>query len=198
MLAHLQTLPARLMNGVGNLVLLGLAGGVIAGSVAVNALMLDKYVGGSPEARRIECLVGITHPDCPRYRAEIEKLEGDLSAMRGAREALERQLAGLRAVERAVDTVTLFETFTDPTSGREITVGTVYRKIVEATPKPEHFYCYLALGHGEAGEARNLHFYSSERDAWMSGTEAQKAGVSEATLAYARSVCRPLLIGEGA
>lgn len=193
----LEELARRAVGAAGNVVMFTMAGGVIAGSVAVNALMFDKYVAGTPEFRSLQCMVGIMQPDCPHFRREMERLKGDLASMQETRDALERQLAGLRAVENAVDQVTLFESVTDPTSGREITTGTVYRRIVETAPKPERYYCYIALGQGDAGETRNLYFYTSNQGIWMSPTEAQKAGVSAATLAFAKSVCEPLLIGGG-
>lgn len=164
--------------------------------VSLTALTLIKNFEDTPEIRTLSCAVGIERSDFPEHAAKVKRLEADLKEMIAQRESIEGQLAGLRAVETAVDEITLFESHDDPNSRLEVTVGTVYNEFVNERPTPKHHFCYINLKSGKAGESRNLHFHSASGARSISASTLRKSGVTKKTLKYARSVCKPFVIGK--
>lgn len=190
-------------SGFGNALLATTATGIAILCIGLAALYLLKHLEETPEMIKLQCLLGITHIECPTYRQDMDKLEAQKLSLEEQLEKLVKQsqkaeskLQNLRRVESSVDEVTLFATYDDPNSKLSVTVGTVYSKLVEPDTHPEYF-CYITLGMGNAGEQRNLHFYSRNGSTSLSDREIYKAGVSKDTLGYARSVCKPTLIGAG-
>ena len=177
-----------------NIALTGIAIGIASAGVGLTALYLADHIEKTPAMVKLICLVQDNY-ECPDRKAEMAALETELQRMIDDREKLEDQLAGLRRLESSVDHVTLFETVDDPNSSLTITVGTVYRKFVDAEPEPSSYFCYIDLQRGSAGESRNLHFKHSNSWADISADRLIEAGVSEATYEFAKSVCKPTLIG---
>ncbi len=163
--------------------------------VSLIALMLIKNFEDTPEIRILSCAVGIERSDCPEYSAKVKQLEADLKEMIAQRKAIEDQLAGLRAVETTIDEITLFESHKDPHGGLEITVGTVYKELVNERPKPKNYFCYINLKNGKIGESRNLHIQDPSGPRSISPLTLRQSGVSKKTLEFARSVCNPLMVG---
>ena len=162
----------------------------------LSAMTLIEHFEDTPELRVLQCAVGFERADCPEAQAEKKRLKDDLAAMTRQKDAIAGQIAGLRAVQNAVDEITLFVSHDDPHSDLEITVGTVYAEFVNAKPTPESHFCYIGLKAGKAGESRNLHFHSSSTGRRsISRAALRDAGVSRKTLDYGRKVCKPLLIG---
>ena len=177
-----------------NITLAGIAVGIASGGVALTAHYLADHIEKTPAMVKLMCLVQDSN-DCPDRKAELAALETELRRLIDEREELDDQLAGLRRLESSVDHVTLFETIDDPNSSLTVTVGTVYRKFVDAEPEPSSYFCYIDLRQGSAGESRNLHFKHSNSWADISADRLTEAGVSDTTYKFAKSVCEPTLIG---
>lgn len=184
-----------LFSALADLLLIGIASVIAGAALTLTALYLIDHMEETPATKSLQCFIGISRPDCPRYAEEITELQAELKTMIDEREALEDQLTGLRAVETAVDEITLFESHTDPVSGLEVTVGTVYTEFVKAQPSPEAYFCYLNLPLGPAGESRNLHFKGRGGEITVSSKVLKKANITARTLNYARSACKPFVIG---
>lgn len=190
-------------SGFGNALLTTTAIGITTLCIGLAALYLLKHLEETPEIIKLHCLLGISHVECPAYRHEMDELEEQKLSLEEQLQKLleqsqkaESKLHNLRRVESSVDEVTLFAAYDDPHSSLMVTVGTVYSKLVEPDSHPQHF-CYFTLGMGKAGEQRNLHFYSRNGSASLSDHDIYNAGISKDTLDYARSVCKPTLIGSG-
>ena len=124
----------------------------------------------------------------------MEALQNKLDDLTQKSNAAEGKLANLEAIETSVDEVTLFASHDDPNSSYSITVGTVYSKLIEPDMAPEYF-CYISLNQGNANEDRNLHIQNRYGPVEFDQDTLRKAGVSDATLKFARSLCAPFLIG---
>ncbi len=181
-------------SAIANTLLLAIAAAIVTSALTLTALYLTEYLEETPALKSLQCFVGFSRPDCPRYAEEMTNLKANLEAMIKERQKLDRQLAGLRAVETAVDEITLFESHIDPASGRSITIGTVYAEFVDASPAPEYHFCYINLSDGTAGENRNLYFQNRNGEITIASGTLRQAGVSRATLSYARSVCKAFKI----
>ena len=188
----------------GNALLMTVAGGVAACGIGLTALYLIEHIEETPALKSLQCFVGIPpRPDCPRYHEEMERLRIERDAVIADRDAVmveyddvQRQLAGLRAIENAVDEITLFEYHVEPDSGSTIVVGTVYREFVNEQPEPASHFCYLMLEDGDAGEDTNLWFRTSSGVVDVTPTTLRKTGITAESLEYGRSVCTPYLIGQ--
>ncbi len=180
---------------MGNALQIAVAAGMAACAVGLMALYPIKYIEETPEWVSIQCRLGIVErPECPRYGEEMNALEGELEALVAKTRAAEGKLARLKLVEDSVDTITLFDTHDDPHSDLSITVGTRYTRIVDAERAPSYF-CYINLGHGDVKEDRHLSIRNPSGDVALNRSVLRKAGVSQETLDFARSVCTPTLIG---
>ena len=173
----------------------------VTGAVGVTALGLVtltvmKHYEDTPEIKTLACALSLPRTDCPAYGAKLNRLEAEIEAMQLEKNQIEGRLSALSAIERSVDQVTLFETKTDPESGFEITVGTVYRTLTNAAPQPDHYFCYVKLENGPAGESRNLHFQVPSGPINVPASSLREAGVDADVLAFGRSVCTPFLIGK--
>lgn len=194
-----RTASSIVSNGLLALV----AATVAAGGVGLTVLYMVDHIKETPGMKTIHCFLDPSRRDCPEYDAAMKRLKTELEAMVAERNRIDAerkeiagQLAGLRAIETAVDEVTLFETHDDPNSDFDVVVGTVYKQFVESEPKPEAFFCYIELRNGEAGESRNLHFRNRFGLTSIPATTLEMEGIGEATMAFARSACKPFLIGE--
>lgn len=196
-MSYFRATVSRIALGtLANAALIGI-GAVVAGTgLALTAVTLLEYVEMTPEMRELTCFLGSEHPDCPSFGAELQSLRDEMHATRREYDRLARDRAGLAAIEASVDEITLFEGFTAPDSGRAVTVGTTYRALVGDDPRPLSYYCYVNLGNGPFGEARNLHFRNSLGFKDIDDATLRAADVTPATLEYARSVCDPFIIGE--
>ena len=183
------------LSAAANAALATVAGAVALGGIALTALYLIEAVDETPALVRLLCLAGIERADCPRHTEEMARLQAERDALQARIRAAEDDLRGLRAVDD-VDTVTFFQEHEAPDSPLTVHVGTVYDHLI-GNLAPVHHYCYIALSSGPAGETRNLHIHDSSGPVGISPDAMRAAGVTQATLAYARSVCRPFLIGEG-
>ena len=169
----------------------------VGGTVTVLvALTLIEHFEDTPEIKTLSCAFGWERPDCPDFIAERNRLQTSLEDMAREKKEIENQIAGLRAVETAIDEITLFESHEDPESGLKITVGTVYKEFVNDHPAPDSYFCYIALQEGSAGESRNLHFHGRFGPYTISESTLTQADIHADTLAFARSVCKPYLIGK--
>lgn len=176
--------------------LLSINAAVAATAIGLVALTVIQHYKETPEIKTLACGVGLPRTDCPDYANKFHRLESEIDALRDEKSGIENRLAALRAIETTVDTVTLFETKTDPSSGSEITVGTVYKNLTAVAPQPEHYFCYIKLANGPAGESRNLHFQTASGSVAVSPLSLKEAGVDAGALNFGRSVCKPLLIGQ--
>lgn len=176
---------------------------IVGGTIsALITMTLMEHFEDTPEIQTLSCIVGIKRHDCPDYHAAMDQLKAEQEALRDSikasetkRDMLEAQLAGLRAIEGAVDEITLFNNFPDPSSGTSITVGTVYKKFVDPAPQPDSYFCYINLEVGSAGENRNLQFYGPEGVIDVKDTSLKQAGLNQKALSFGKSVCKPFLIG---
>ncbi|GAB5512268.1 MAG: hypothetical protein Rhims3KO_36690 [Hyphomicrobiales bacterium] len=181
------------LSGMGNAALATLAGGVAACGVALTALYLMENIEATPATTELICLFGLGRPDCPDRMEEVAKLEGKLADLTARTRAAEGQLHSLRAVND-VNRVTFFQTFDPPSGGPEVTVGTVYSHLI-GNPAPVYHYCYIDLPDGMVGEDRYLNIHNARGPIEVSASALRAAGVSESALAFARSICRPFVIG---
>lgn len=168
-------------------------GATVAGLVA---LTLMEHFEDTPEIRSLSCAVGLPRTDCPKYGENLKRLESEIAGLQSEKGQIEERLAALSAIENAVDQITLFETKTDPRNGFGITIGTVYRNFTAANPQPEHYFCYVNLANGAAGESRNLYFQGLSGPIAVSGASLNRAGLDGGVLAFGQSVCKPFLIGQ--
>lgn len=152
----------------------------------------------------LRCWVDPYYPKCPEYpneldrlRLQLEDMEADARRLRFERDRIEQQLAGLRAIETSVDEITLFNQYDDPYSGFTIAVGTVYQKFVNRSPQPEYHFCYIRLSSGGDGTNRDFHFHSIEGARDVAESKLDRLGIGAPTMAFARSVCKPFMIGGG-
>lgn len=203
---HLLGSVSRLTFSLfGNALLISVAGGVAACGVGLTALYLIEHIEETPALKSLQCFVGVPpRPDCPRYGEEMKRLRIERDAVIAERNdviaefnGIQRQLAGLRAIENAVDEITLFEHYIEPGSGSTIVVGTVYREFVNERPEPDSHFCYINLSNGSAGENRNLYFRSPSGPLSIPTSTLRDAGVRSETLEFGRSVCVPYVIGQG-
>lgn len=183
---------SSLLQTAALLIAVGAVGAMVAG---LSAMTLIEHFEDTPELRVLQCAVGFDRADCPEAQAEKKRLKDDLAAMTRQKDAIAGQIAGLRAVQNAVDEITLFESFEDPNSDLSVSVGTVYTELVSERPTPDYHFCSIRLKKGGAGESRNLYFHGYEGRRSVSGAALRDAGVSRKTLNYGRKVCKPLLIG---
>lgn len=151
----------------------------------------------------LRCLFEPEYPKCPDRLAELAMLQAQLAALqaeaekvRQERDKIQDRMAGLVAMESAVDTFTLFSNHRDAEAGLSIVVGTRYKTLVTGVPKPEGHFCYVRLQDGAAGEERTLSFHGFSGPVKISTDKLARAEVPPATLAYGRLVCKPLLIGQ--
>ncbi|MCK5385430.1 MAG: hypothetical protein KAJ29_07600 [Alphaproteobacteria bacterium] len=180
---------------IGNALLITIAGVMIVCGIGLTTLYLIKYVDtDTPEIKTLQCMVGIVHAECPRYAQEMGDLKARLKALAQQTAQAEGKLANLRAIETAVDEVTLFSMHTTPNSKYSVTVGTVYSRLLEPDLSPSYF-CYISLDDGAARENRSLYFKNKTERIDLDSETLRKADVSAETLAFARSVCKPLIIG---
>ncbi len=190
------TASRSVISVLANALLLSIAAVIVISALTLTAIYLTDYLEETPAVKSLQCFVGFSRPDCPRYAEEMASIKADLEAMIRERELLDTQLKGLRAIETAVDEITLFESFTDPSSEMKVTVGTVYTEFVKSRPSPEAYFCYIDLPSGPAGEDRSLHFQSRRGPTTLSLETLRQADVSPVTLNYARSVCKAFEIGQ--
>ena len=178
-----------------NTALVMIAGSIGLCGVGLSALYILKYVDTeTPEIVKLQCMLGSDRLDCPNNRKEVEDLQGKLNELSKKTAEAEEKLKNLRAAEETTDTFTLFTMHKDPNSDYTVTVGTVYTQLVEPNRAPE-YYCYINLNNGAANENRNLYIWQSARPINLSTNTLRKAGVSNSTLSFAKSVCKPTLIG---
>ena len=144
------------VSTAGNVVLVTVVVGVAACALGLGALYLIDNVKETPAITKLGCLVGFNRAGCPRYDAEMQALKDKLEALVQETARAEDKLANLRAIENAVDQVTLFETHGDRDSAAYVTVATVYSRLSDPEPVPQ-YYCYIILDAGPANESR--HFY---------------------------------------
>lgn len=170
------------LSGFGSALLISAALGVALITVGVTALYVAKYAKLTPEMKTLQCLLGL-RPDCPDEMAKLRDLQ--------------EQMARLKSAEDQVDKITLFSVFTDPGSGLKVTVGTIYHKLSEPDRAPP-YYCYIDLAMA-GGVSRNLYIRSAGASDFLTLDDAtlRASGIGGETLDYARSVCQPLLIGDG-
>jgi len=159
--------------------------------VFITGLYLLKYVDPeTPEMVAMRCILGADLPECP----DTEK---EMALLRKEKAELEKKLAGLMAIEKSVDEITLFQTFSVVGSSISMTVGTVYKKLTNFDGGEEaEWFCYLSLGNGALNESRNLYFRSRQGDVSDIDMAAlSQAGVGASAFRYAKSQCKPLLVG---
>lgn len=201
----LRKISSVSLSMLASAILTAIAISIILCGVGLTALYLVRYVDmDTPEIRSLKCAIGITHPDCPQYGADMNALRDELQSLHAQKAATEQQLAelqgakskleNLRRIEDAIDSVTLFKKHRDTASGLRITVGTVYTRLVEPNLSPEWF-CYISLPNGAFQEDRNLHFRNRSGFKNFDPDTLRQAGVSADTMRYAESVCQPYLIG---
>lgn len=184
------------LSGFGNILLTGTAIAVATTGIALTGLYILKYTQETPEIIQLQCAVGVARADCPRYGAEMDALKTKLSDLSEKTAQAEGKLHNLRMVETAIDEVTMFASHDDPFSNYEVTVGTQYTRLVEPELSPAYF-CYISLGHGQAGEQRNLHFRNADGKVIELDVQTlSEAGISAQTMEFARSVCKPIIIGQ--
>ena len=176
-----------------NTALVSIAASVALGGVGLTALYLIKYVDTeTPEMKALSCALNLSD-DCPKQKAKLANLEARLSELNEQTKGAEQKLNNLRRVESSTDKLTAFQNYDDPNSDLSITVGTEYTQLVEPENNPR-FFCYISLTSG-THESRNLHYQNTFGSIELSKSVLRKAGVSERTLSYARSVCKPYRIG---
>lgn len=177
-----------------NTALVAVSAGLAVGAVGLTALYLVKHIDETPALKTLQCMAGFSRPYCTNHEEEVAHLKSELAALTEKTARAENKLANLQAIESAVDEVTLFETHDDPNSALDVTVGTIYSRLLEPDMTPKYF-CYVQLSRGTANENRNLYIQGLSGPVDLSRDDLRRAGVSEATLNFGRSVCKPFLIG---
>ncbi len=201
----LRHLSNVFLSVLANTVLTFIAIVVILCGIGLSALYLIKYVDtDTEEIRTLQCLIGFVHEGCPEYKAEMSALQEQLQGLQAQKTETEarlaelkgatRKLENLRRIEDAIDSVTLFQKHYAPVSGFQVTVGTVYSHLVEPDLSPEWF-CYISLPAGAFQEDRNLHFRHKSGFQNFDAKTLRSAGISAETMRFAKSVCKPYLIG---
>ena len=188
----LSSISRTSLSGFANMLLMGVALGVSTCGIGLTALYLMDNIEETPALTKIQCFVGFERPDCPDHLEKVAQMQQDLEDLLTRTQIAESQLEGLRAIE-SVDEVTLFNMHDDPASGYGVHIGTVYDRLT-GNPVPDHYFCYISLPNGPAGEGRNLHFHGSLGPIDFSSADLKAAGVTPATLSFARSVCQPFLV----
>lgn len=181
------------LSAAGNLALATVAGGIALCGAGLTALYLIDNIRETPAVTEMLCLVGVERPGCPDRAEEEARLRRQFAELQARTQAAEAELRSLRAVDD-VRSVTFFQDYEAPDSQLTVKVGTVYSHLI-GNPPPEYHFCYIELPRGAAGESRHLAFHTQSGPATISAETLRAAGVSQATLEFARSVCRPLLIG---
>jgi hypothetical protein len=190
-----RTVSRISMATLGNALLGGVAAAIALCGIALAALYLIKYVDDdTPEMIRLQCAVGISRPDCVDYQKELDDLAAQRAALAKELAALKAKLANLKRIEENVDSVTLFDTTDIPNSSLSVTVGTRYSKLLEPELRPTYF-CYIDLPDVD-GVDQNLYIRSISSNIDIGEHALRLAGVSQSDLSFARSVCKPFLIGE--
>jgi len=129
------------------------------------------------------------------WESELSVLRDEKSALEEAKEKLQNNFDNLVKIENSIDTVTLFSMHVIPKTQLTVAVGTNYSRLTEPTLDPK-YYCYIEFP-GRAGhEYRNLYIYSYGIDIALDADTLAKNGVSDAALKFAKSKCKPYLIGE--
>lgn len=193
----INTVSSWSVSTLGNGLLIATGSAVALCGVALLALYMVNHIQETPGMIRVRCMVQPSYEACPQHDAAIERLNGQLEAARREREALERQLAGLRAIQNSVDRITLFESHQDPDSGYGVMVGTVYRELVNAAPEPESYFCYIQLPNGPSGEDRLQDVRADGQMVQFSASMRRTLGIGASTLAFATEVCKPKLVTGG-
>jgi|GEM_PF-6394121 len=190
------------LSVLANTALITVSGALAASAIGLTALYLVEYIDETPSMRTLRCMVGLTQENCLRYDKEMDALQSKLELLKreiaNAEQKTveaEEKLVNLRRIETAIDKVTLFETHKVPNSTLTITVGTVYSRLLDPELAPQYF-CYVDLARGAANESRNLHFNSTSGPVELSKANLRKADVSDSTLQFGHSVCKPFLIGQ--
>ncbi|MCK4945707.1 MAG: hypothetical protein KAS59_05550 [Alphaproteobacteria bacterium] len=195
-----NTLSRVSMAMLGNTLLASVAVSIALCGLGLASLYLFKYVDNdSPEMIQLQCVVGIERTECVNYqkklddlRVQREALAKRLAALKQEMSKANKQLNGLRALEDAVDKVTLFNNQKIQGTNFEVTIGTVYNKLIGINQAPE-YYCYINLI--EVGDInRNLYIRNNNGNIQLSAHTLSKVGVTKQALSYARSVCKPYLI----
>lgn len=179
------------MSVAANALLSTVAVGVALAGIGLTGLYLVTYVQETPQVIKLKCIVGIDHPACPDKEAEyqIKNLNDQISLMK-------QKLRDLARIEKAVDTVTLFNNI-DLKGGMKMTVGTQYSKLIDPEKTPV-FFCYIKLKGGHALEDRSLYIRNSSRDITVSKADMAALKIKPRTLSDARQKCKPYLIAGGA
>lgn len=173
-------------------------------AVLITALYLLKYIDtDTPEMQTLKCFF-FTLPECPDVKAEIAALEAKVAALEGLKDdiaASERKLAdlrrmeeNLRRIENAIDSVTLFKTTAIPGTKMNVVVGSIYSKLVNPDPQPLWF-CYIALPDDDSLESRHVYIRNVSIDKTFDAAQLAETGITPYALSFARSLCKPYLIG---
>ena len=189
-------------SALGNVLLTTTAAAVSVAGLGVGALYMADYIEETPAMIKVRCLFDATYAKCPERDELLDNLQAELDAvaierdrMLAERDALEKQLAGLRAIEAAVDEITTFKTHYDPHSDLSVTVGTVYREFVKAEPEPARYFCYINLQYADTGVNRNFYIRNIDGLVKVTGDTLDTLGISQKTWNFGLSVCKPETIG---
>lgn len=185
------------------LVLTTIAGGVVLSGLGLSGLYIAKYFKETPEMIKLGCFLGIELPECPQTQSKLDALRDTLSSLEDKAKVVqdklddaESKLSRLRNVESQIDEAMLFEFHIDPTTKKTITIGTQYTKLIEPEKNPE-FFCYFNLGDDDSGASRSYYFKPSSIFSFFEDVKLKKLGFSDKTIEFARSICKPTLIGAG-
>ncbi len=201
-----RTLASNLVN----VFLLSVASALAATVAFLVAIKIADVFRDTRGMQTVTCAIGLIREDCPQYGIELQKRDDQLAAAaqtlddleaRGAElarknTAAEKHLESLRAADSAVDEYTLFSTATDPATSTKVTIGTIYKSLVDAVDLEPQYFCYFSLGPGSAGEDRNLHFRNAGGFVQVRMETLREVGLSPEALAFGRSVCKPMLIAK--
>ena len=186
----LSALTGASLSAVANTTICIIGGGIALAALGLTTLYLLTYVQETPQTIKLQCLLGFARPDCPDNQKELDALRAEIEGMRG-------KLDGLRRIEEAVDTVTLFNTVDIPGTELELTVGTKYSKLIDADKTPDYF-CYIDLNTGDAYEDRNITIRTTANEVILPQSILDEIGMDEAAYMFARTQCKPYLIAGGA
>ncbi|MCK5591898.1 MAG: hypothetical protein KAI72_08085, partial [Candidatus Pacebacteria bacterium] len=70
-----QSFQQTVLSTNANTLLLSIAGGMIICGIGLTALYLIKYVDETPAMKSLQCMIGISHAECPRYGQEMDDLK---------------------------------------------------------------------------------------------------------------------------
>ena len=186
----LSALTGASLSAVANTTICVIGGSIALSALGLTALYLLTYVQETPQTIKLQCLLGFERPDCPDNKAELAALKAEIEGMQG-------KLDGLRRIEEAVDTVTLFKTVDIAGTDLELTVGTKYSKLIDADKTPDYF-CYIDLNTDGAYEDRNITIRTTTNEVILPQSVLDEIGMDEAAYLFARSQCKPYLIAGGA